>query len=73
MNHSEPLLSLPVKELGLQFECDSNEKFLENLVLSLFFLTCFKGTGVSHVKEENEQKNECRVQKLRIALVFENQ
>ena len=44
MNHSEPLMLLPAKKLGLQFEYDSNDKFLENLVFSFFFFTCFKGT-----------------------------
>lgn len=34
----------PAKKLGLHFGCDSNDKFLKHLGLSLFFLTYFKGT-----------------------------
>lgn len=44
------------EKLGLHFKCDSNDTFLEHLGLFLFFLTYFKGTWISHLKEVRKWK-----------------
>ena len=49
MNHSEPLLLLPPKQFGLQFECDSNDKF--PLSMEYFFGTNTGGVVISYSRD----------------------